>query len=86
MDTLQRVWQFVIGSFDYLLAHTQLGSVVVGTLSQDETIDACIAIDDALTRHFAVVGTTGVGKSTAVSLRRIASVTRTPDAPESQCS
>lgn len=43
-------------------------SVSIGQLSQDETIDARIAIDDTLARHFAVVGTTGVGKSTAVSL------------------
>jgi DNA helicase HerA-like ATPase len=43
-------------------------SVTIGTLSQDETIDACIAIDDTLNRHFAIVGTTGVGKSTTVSL------------------
>lgn len=40
----------------------------IGSLSQETSIDANIAIDDALTRHFAVVGTTGVGKSTAVSL------------------
>ncbi|TGV79082.1 DUF87 domain-containing protein, partial [Mesorhizobium sp. M00.F.Ca.ET.149.01.1.1] len=43
-------------------------SVTIGTLSQDESIDANIAIDDTLARHFAIVGTTGVGKSTAVSL------------------
>jgi DNA helicase HerA-like ATPase len=43
-------------------------AVTIGALSQDETIDANIAIDDALSRHFAVVGTTGVGKSTAVAL------------------
>ena len=42
--------------------------VTIGVLSQDEEIDANIAIDDALSRHFAVVGTTGVGKSTAVAL------------------
>lgn len=43
-------------------------AVVLGSLSQDAEVDACIAIDDTLARHFAVVGTTGVGKSTAVSL------------------
>ncbi|HHZ09402.1 MAG TPA: ATP-binding protein [Rhizobiales bacterium] len=43
-------------------------AITVGKLSQDETVDACVAIDDTLNRHFAVVGTTGVGKSTAVSL------------------
>ncbi|MBX3568972.1 MAG: ATP-binding protein [Rhizobiaceae bacterium] len=43
-------------------------AVTIGSLSQDEEVDANIAIDDALSRHFAVVGTTGVGKSTAVAL------------------
>jgi ABC-type glutathione transport system ATPase component len=43
-------------------------TVTIGTLSQDATIAANIAIDETLNRHFAVVGTTGVGKSTAVSL------------------
>lgn len=43
-------------------------AVTVGSLSQDDAIDARIAVDDTLSRHFAVVGTTGVGKSTAVGL------------------
>jgi DNA helicase HerA-like ATPase len=43
-------------------------AITIGALSQDEAIEARIAIDDTLSRHFAVVGTTGVGKSTAVSL------------------
>ncbi len=43
-------------------------SVMIGQLSQDETIEARISMDTTLDRHFAVVGTTGVGKSTAVSL------------------
>ncbi len=43
-------------------------SVKIGNLSQDGGIDASISIDKLLDRHFAVLGTTGVGKSTAVSL------------------
>lgn len=43
-------------------------AITIGKLSQDESMDACIAVDDTLARHFAIVGTTGVGKSTAVSL------------------
>lgn len=43
-------------------------AVTIGRLSQDEAIDACIAVDETLNRHFAVVGTTGVGKSSAVTL------------------
>ena len=54
-------------------------SVSIGTLSQDEAIDARIAIDDTLARHFAVVGTTGVGKSTAVSLLMRKSIEARPD-------
>jgi DNA helicase HerA-like ATPase len=54
-------------------------SVTVGKLSQDESIDACIAIDDTLNRHFAVVGTTGVGKSTAVSLLLRKAMAARPD-------
>ena len=42
--------------------------VKVGQLSQDQSIDAKIEIDMLLSRHFAVVGTTGVGKSTSVTL------------------
>ena len=43
-------------------------TAVIGKLTQDESIDAAIHIPSMLSRHFAVVGSTGVGKSTAVSL------------------
>ncbi|MCJ8238837.1 ATP-binding protein [Peteryoungia algae] len=43
-------------------------TAVIGKLTQDETIDATIHIPSMLSKHFAVVGSTGVGKSTAVSL------------------
>lgn len=42
--------------------------VVVGKLSQNQDMDATICIPSMLSRHFALVGTTGVGKSTALSL------------------
>ena len=54
-------------------------SVTIGQLSQDETISACIAIDDTLNRHFAVLGTTGVGKSTAVALVLRKAIEARPD-------
>ncbi|HVK92538.1 MAG TPA: DUF87 domain-containing protein, partial [Mycoplana sp.] len=41
---------------------------VIGKLTQDETLDATIHVPSMLAKHFAVVGTTGVGKSTAVTL------------------
>ncbi len=55
---------------DLALVH-DLGTrkaVAIGTLTQDPSIPATICIDDMLARHFALVGTTGVGKSSAVSL------------------
>jgi len=55
------------------------GALQIGQLSQDETINACIAIDETLNRHFAIVGTTGVGKSTAVSLLLRKAIQARPD-------
>lgn len=54
-------------------------TIHVGTLSQDESITANVSIDDTLNRHFAVVGTTGVGKSTAVSLLLRKAIAARPD-------
>jgi len=42
--------------------------VKVGQLTQDQSVEAKIEVDMLLSRHFAVVGTTGVGKSTSVTL------------------
>lgn len=43
-------------------------AVTIGTLSQAPDIPAVVSVDALLSRHFSVVGTTGTGKSTAVSL------------------
>ncbi len=51
-----------------IYAHKGEECVKIGTLAQDSNIDASVSIDKLLHRHFAVVGTTGVGKSTAVAL------------------
>ncbi|MGB5841588.1 MAG: ATP-binding protein [Brucella anthropi] len=56
-----------------IYAQTGHSSVSIGTLTQDATVPAYISVDDLISRHFAIVGTTGVGKSSAVILllRRI---------------
>ncbi|GMB80729.1 ATP-binding protein [Shinella zoogloeoides] len=41
---------------------------VIGKLTQDESLDATIHVPSMLEKHFAIVGTTGVGKSTSVTL------------------
>lgn len=49
------------------------GTVRVGCLRQDAAISAMIRVDDLLGKHFAILGTTGTGKSctTALILRSI---------------
>jgi uncharacterized protein len=42
--------------------------IEIGHLQQDATIGAYVDVDDMLNKHFAVLGTTGVGKSSAVVL------------------
>ena len=42
--------------------------IKIGHLHQDNTVSACIDVDEMLSKHFAVLGTTGVGKSSAVVL------------------
>ncbi|MEO0549869.1 MAG: DUF87 domain-containing protein [Pseudomonadota bacterium] len=43
-------------------------AVTIGSLSQSRDIVAAVSVDALLSRHFSVVGTTGTGKSTAVTL------------------
>ncbi len=49
------------------------GSVRVGSIRQDASIPAMIRVDELLGKHFAILGTTGTGKSctTALILRAI---------------
>jgi len=43
-------------------------SVRVGTIYQDQSLPAFVSVNDLLGKHFAVLGTTGTGKSCAVAL------------------
>lgn len=40
----------------------------IGSLHQNRSIPACIKIDDLLSKHFAILGSTGVGKSSGVAI------------------
>ena len=44
-----------------------LGHIVIGSLSSAESIPAKLALDELITRHSAVLGSTGSGKSTTVA-------------------
>jgi uncharacterized protein len=43
-------------------------TIRIGSLTQDRDVPAYVNIDEMLEKHFAVLGTTGVGKSTGVAL------------------
>src|SRR3954462_12112621 len=43
-------------------------TIDIGYLQQDTSIGAYVNVDDMLNKHFAVLGTTGVGKSSGVAL------------------
>jgi hypothetical protein len=43
-------------------------TIDIGHLQQDSTIGAYVNVDEMLSKHFAILGTTGVGKSSGVAL------------------
>ena len=43
-------------------------TITIGTLQQDDTIGAYVHVDEMVRKHFAILGTTGVGKSSGVVL------------------
>ena len=59
-----------IGTRELKLVFNPSGAstIEIGHLTQDSTIRAYVDVDDMLSKHFAVLGTTGVGKSSAVVL------------------
>ena len=54
-------------------------AIRIGHVTQDPSIDAKIDFEKLLSRHFAVVGSTGVGKSTSVTLMLRKIVEARPD-------
>ena len=62
------------------------GQVEIGSLSSAESISARIALDELVTRHSAVLGSTGSGKSTTVAslLRAITSPPAGPSLPSAR--
>lgn len=67
----------MLGTPAHLIRHNDLAAIydlgerksaTIGTLAQDSTIPATVNIDDLLKKHFAVVGTTGAGKSVSTSI------------------
>ena len=62
-----------------IYAATGGSTAEIGTLSQDATVPAFVEIEDMIAKHFAVLGSTGCGKSSSVSLLLHASQEIMPD-------
>ena len=67
----------LIGDSVGLLTHDQLRliydisgprTINIGSLQQDTSIGGYISVDDMVNKHFAVFGTTGVGKSSGIAI------------------
>jgi uncharacterized protein len=59
-----------IGASELRLVYNDTSNlaIAIGHLQQDSSIAAHVNLDDMLSKHFAVLGTTGVGKSSAIVL------------------
>ena len=58
------------------------GHIVIGTLASAESITAKVALDELVTRHSAVLGSTGSGKSTTIASLMRAIATVSPEAED----
>ncbi len=67
------------GDFAAIYDNDAETTIKIGHLTQDRSIDAKIDFEKLLSRHFAVVGSTGVGKSTSVTLMLRKIVEARPD-------
>ncbi len=70
-DSVHIVTETTLGR---IYGNSASGNVVIGALSSSESIPAVVGLDELITRHSAILGSTGAGKSTTVAsmLRAIA--------------
>ena len=60
-------------------ARPGIATVKVGSIHQEPSLPALVSVNDLLGKHFAVLGTTGAGKSCAVALMLRAILSRHPE-------
>ena len=60
----------MVGPEDLRLIHrsAERRTIEIGTLARDTSVAACVNVDEMVSRHFAVLGSTGVGKSSGVAV------------------
>lgn len=61
------VWLATPTDIDSIYAN-EAPSVKIGTVHQSEKVDACLITDEFLAKHFAILGSTGSGKSCSTAL------------------
>jgi DNA helicase HerA-like ATPase len=71
----------IIGAEELRLIYRTSGvrTIDVGALHHDETIHATVDVDNLLAKHFAILGSTGVGKSSGVAVLINAILDARPD-------
>jgi hypothetical protein len=55
------------GDLTRVFAPERVATIEVGKLYQDSSVAACLKVDDLLSKHFIIVGSTGSGKSCALA-------------------
>ena len=71
----------IIGAEELALIYRSSGArtIDIGSLHHDETIRASVDVDNLLSKHFAILGSTGVGKSSGVAVLINAILEARPD-------
>ena len=64
----QTIYATTTGDLARIYARPDASNIRIGSLYQDDTLPAYAVTDDLLGKHFAVLGSTGTGKSCAVAL------------------
>ena len=63
----------------WIYARPEMSNIRIGSLHQDHELPAYLATDELLGKHFAILGTTGTGKSCAVAVTLRAVLESHPD-------
>ena len=62
-----------------IFGSTKRKTISIGALQQDSGVPACVDVDEMLSKHFAVLGSTGVGKSSGVAHILLQTMLARPD-------
>ena len=64
----EAVYTMTPGDLQIIFARENTPAIEIGRMQQDKSIVARVRVDDMLSKHFAIIGSTGSGKSCTVAL------------------